>query len=161
MFPKISIGQLCGFLYLFILLTSVLSKFMGGDPLDPENVSNSLGAVAEGNKRFRISAVLDLISHASIFALVGGLYLAYSPYDRSLALLGSLWRIVEGVILTFNEGSNVVLLAVAQKFVSATGTETVALETVGLVAISFMPIMLFEFIFGAWLLFRGGQIGLL
>jgi len=31
---------------------------------------------------------------------------------------------------------------------------------VGLVAISFVPIMLFEFVFGVWLLLRGGQIGL-
>jgi hypothetical protein len=30
---------------------------------------------------------------------------------------------------------------------------------VGLVAISFVPIMLFEVVFGVWLLFRGGQIG--
>ena len=30
---------------------------------------------------------------------------------------------------------------------------------VGLVAISFMPIMLLEFVFGVWLLLRGGQIG--
>jgi len=30
---------------------------------------------------------------------------------------------------------------------------------VGLVAISFVPIMLFEVVFGIWLLFQGGQIG--
>ena len=142
---------------------------------------------------------------------------------RSLALLGTLWRVAEGVIIAFNEINNVVLLAVAQKFVSATGAEAVALETlgralivaedwglkiglaffalgwlmygilfvssgavppvlgwwavvasllavvgrwlalvspdVGLVAISFVPIMLFEVVFGVWLLFRGGQIG--
>ena len=65
MSSKISIGQLCGFLYLFILLTSVLSKFMAGAPLDPEDVSNTLGAVAGGGQRFRISVVLDLISHVS------------------------------------------------------------------------------------------------
>ena len=30
---------------------------------------------------------------------------------------------------------------------------------VGLVSVSFVPIMLYEFVFGVWLLFRGGQIG--
>ena len=49
MIAKISIGQVCGFLYLLILLTSILSKFMAGTSLDPENVSNTLGAVAEGS----------------------------------------------------------------------------------------------------------------
>jgi len=30
---------------------------------------------------------------------------------------------------------------------------------VGLVSASFVPIMLFEVVFGVWLLFQGGQIG--
>ena len=129
----------------------------------------------------------------------------------------------EGVIIAFNEIKNVVLLAVALKFISAMGAEAVTLETlgralivaedwglkiglaffalgwlmygilfvssgavppvlgwwavvasllavvgrwlalvspdVGLVSASFVPIMLFEVVFGVWLLFRGGQIG--
>jgi hypothetical protein len=181
--------------------------------------------VAEGGKRFRISIVFDLVSHVSIVALAGALFLAFSPYNRSLALLGSLWRVAEGTILALNEVNSVVLLAVARKYVSATGTEAVTLETLGrarivaddwgfktglallasgsllygilfvssgavppllawwgLVAgllavvgtwsalfiavvpmvlrtISFVPIILFELVFGIWLLFWGGQIG--
>lgn len=75
MFSKIGIGQLCGFLFLFILLTTMLSKSMAGAPLDPEDVSNTLGAVAEGGKRFQISVVLDLVSHVSVVALAGAMYL--------------------------------------------------------------------------------------
>jgi len=142
---------------------------------------------------------------------------------RSLAFLGTLWRVAEGTIIAFTELNNIILLAVAQKFVSATGAEAVALETmgrtlilaedwgfkiglaffalgsllygilfvssgavpsalgwwglvagllavvgrwlalvgpdVGLVATSFVPIMLFEVVSGVWLLFQGGQIG--
>ena len=129
---------------------------------------------------------------------------------------------VEGIILVVNETNNILLLGVAQKFVSATGEEaevlkslgntfllaenwglkiamvflalgallygilfiststvpsvlgwwalvasilavvgrglTLVLPDVGLVAISFVPYMLFEVVFGVWLLFRGGQI---
>ena len=179
--------------------------------------------MAEGGKKFRISVALDLVSHVSIVALAGTLYLAFSPHNRSLALMGTLWRVAEGVIIAFNEVNNVVLLSVALKFVSATGAEAVALETmgrtlivaeawglkiglaffglgwlmygilfvssgavppvlgwlavvasllavvgrwlalvrpdVGLVAISFVPIMLVEFVFGIWLVLQGGQIG--
>ena len=76
---------------------------MAGAPLDPESVSNSLGAVAEGGKRFRIGVVLDLVSHVSVVALAGALYVAFSPHNRSLALPGTLWRVAEGVIIAFNE----------------------------------------------------------
>lgn len=93
---------------------------MVGTPLDPENVSGTLGAVTEGGKRFRISVVLDLVLVSYI-----------SPQNPSLAFLGTLWCAAEGVIIAFNEVNNVVLLAVAQKSVSATGAEAVALEMMG------------------------------
>jgi hypothetical protein len=131
MFPKLAIGQLCGFLFLFILLTSALSRFFAGAPLDPEDVPNALGAVAEGGKKFRISIVVDLLSHFSIIALAGLLYLAFSPYNKSLALVGTLWRVTEGIIIALNEINYITLLAVAQKFVSATGAEASVLETLG------------------------------
>lgn len=172
----------------------------------------------------RVSIVVDLVSHASVVALAGALYLAFSPYNRSLALLAMLWRAAEGTIIAFNELNNAVLLSVARKFVSATGAEVVTLETLGrtlivaedwglkirlaffalgsllfgilfassgavppalgwwgavagllavvgrwlamvspdvplVVDASFVPLMLFEVVFGVWLLFRGGQIG--
>lgn len=131
MFSSIGIGQVCGFLYLFVLLTSVLSKGLAGTPLDPEAVSGTLGAVAGGSKRFQISIAVDLASHVSVVALAGALYLAFSPYSRSLALLAMLWRAAEGTILAFNEVNNAVLLVVAQKVVSATGIEATTLETLG------------------------------
>jgi hypothetical protein len=81
MFAKIGIGQLCGFLFLFILVTSVLSQFLAGTTLDSGNVSGSLSNVAGNNKKFRISIVIDLISHVSIIALAALLYIAFSPFN--------------------------------------------------------------------------------
>ena len=75
--------------------------------------------------------VLDLVSHVSIVALAAALYLAFSPYNRSLALLGTLWRVAEGTIMAFNEINSILLLSVAQRFVAATGGEAVALEAMG------------------------------
>ena len=131
MLSKIEIGQLCGFLFLFILFTSAVSKVLAGAPPDPENVPNALNAVAEGGEKFQISIVVDLLSHFSIIALAGLLYLAFSPYNKSLALVGTLWRVAEGIIIALNEINYIVLLAVAQKFVSATGAEASVLETLG------------------------------
>ena len=45
------------------------------------------------------------------------------------------------------------LLAVVGRWTALVGPD------VGLVSASFVPIMLFEVVFGVWLLFRGGQIG--
>ena len=50
------------------------------------------------------------------------------------------------------------LLAVAFKFVSAMGADTVTLETLGRVLIVAED-WGFKVVFGIWLLFQGGQIG--
>jgi hypothetical protein len=131
MFSSIGIGQVCGFLFLFILLTTALSMALAGGPLDQKDVPNTLSSVAKGGKRYRASVVLDLVSHVSIVALAAALYLAFSPYNRSLALVGTLWRVAEGTIIALNEANNLMLLGVAQRFVAATGAEAVALEAMG------------------------------
>jgi hypothetical protein len=135
MLSKFSVGQLCGFLFLFILFTSILSKATAGTPLDPDNVSESFQNTLGSSKKFRISIVLDLISHVSIIALAGALYLAFSPYNQPLASIGTLWRVVEGTIIAFSEISGLIFLALSQQFVSAAGTEVVALESLGRVLI--------------------------
>ena len=136
MLAKISIGQICGFLFLFILLTSVLSQFLAGGALDAKDVSGTLGKVAANSKKFRISVVIDLISHVSIIALAALLYIAFSPYNQTLALLGTLWRVAEGTIIALSEVSNFLLLDVSQKSTNATGAQTIALESTGRFIIS-------------------------
>ena len=131
MFSSLSVGQLCGILFLFILLTSALSQSLAGAVLNPADVPGTLKKVTESDKKFRIGVVIDLISHAAVIALAGLLYIAFSPYSWPLALIGTLWRVAEGTIISFGEVNNIVLLDVGQKFVSATGTETVSLETLG------------------------------
>ena len=132
---KISIGQLCGFLFLFILFTSILSKATAGTPLDPDNVSESFQEILGSSMKFRISIVLDLISHVSIIALAGALYLAFSPYNQPLASIGTLWRVAEGTIIALSEISGLLFLAVAQQYVSAVASEKFALESLGRVLI--------------------------
>ena len=156
MLSKISVGQLCGFLFLFILLTSMLSQTLAGGALDPADVPSTLGKVAANSKKFRMSVVIDLFSHVCVVALAGLLYIVFSPNNRSLALLATLWRVAEGTILALNEINNLVLLDVSQKFASATGTQAVALESMGRILISTerwgLKIGLAFFVLG-WLLY--------
>ena len=77
-----------------------------------------------------------MISHVSIIALAGLLYIAFSPYNQTLALLGTLFRVAEGTIIAFTEASNLVLLDVSQRSASATDAPAVALESMGRTIIS-------------------------
>jgi hypothetical protein len=64
------------------------------------------------------------------------LYLTFSPFNRSLAILGTLWRVAEGTILALNEVNNFVLLDVSQESTSATSAQSVVLESIGRMLIS-------------------------
>ncbi len=136
MLSKISTGQLCGFLFLFILLTSALSQALAGGVLDMADIPGTMSRVAGSGKKFRLSVVIDLISHVSIVALAAMLFIEFSQFNRSLALLGTMWRVAEGTILALNEVNNLVLLDVSQKAASATGNQSVVLESIGRMLIS-------------------------
>jgi len=92
--------------------------------------------VTDRDKKFRLSVVIDLISHISIVTLAAMLFLAFSPFNRSLALLATMWRVAEGTILALNEVNNLVLLEVSQKSTSASGNQSVVLESIGRMLIS-------------------------
>ncbi len=136
MLSKISTGQLCGFLFLFILLTSALSQALAGGAFDMADIPGTMSRVTGSAKKFRLSVVIDLISHVSIVALAAMLFITFSPFNRSLALLGTLWRVAEGTILALNEVNNLVLIDVSQKSASATGNQSVMLESIGRMLIS-------------------------
>jgi len=136
MLAKLSAGHLCGFLFLFILLTSALSQALAGAAFNPEDIPGTLSNVAANGKKFRLSVVIDLISHGSIIALAALLFIAFSPYNRSLALIGTLWRVAEGTILALTEVNKLVLLDLSQKSASATGAQSVALQSMGRMLIS-------------------------
>ncbi|MGY5859007.1 MAG: DUF4386 domain-containing protein [Candidatus Thorarchaeota archaeon] len=128
---KIDIGRTTGLLFLVVLLTSAVSGAFWSTPLEPSDTASALTAIANGPALFRANIVIDLISHVCIIALAGALFLSFNSYSKSFAVFGTLWRVVEGIILVLTETVNSVLLIIAQDYVSASGTEAVALETLG------------------------------
>ena len=132
MFETPNMERLTGFLFLFVLATSALSAGLIVRPdTDPDETANTLNNIAKNHDMYLIGVILDLISHIAIVALACALYLTFSPKNRSLALLGTLWRVVEGGILAFNEINNGVLLAIAQDYIAAEGAEALPLLTMG------------------------------
>ena len=131
MLSEKGLRRLTGLLYLFILATSALSGGLAAPRnTDPNQVDNLLRNIAEDPEKYRISFTFDLVSHMAIIAIASALYLTFNKYNRQLALFGTLWRVVEGIIVVFTEINNFALLGVAETYLSATGTKAETLETI-------------------------------
>jgi hypothetical protein len=122
--------NLIGFLYLFILGTNAASVGFG-NRIDEreEDAENRLRIINEDPKRFKLSIVIALISHISIFLIAGLLFLSFSQYDKSLALIGTIFRFGEGAILVYHEIKFLMLLNLAKEYVIAGDVEHRALST--------------------------------
>lgn len=138
MISGIDIAQLTGFLFLFVMVTNFVGSALSGAALplpisaqDPDEAASMLRKVAKNPGKQRASIIFYLICQVAVIALAGTLFLTFSAHNLLLALLGTLWRVAEGFILSAVEINNLVLLGVAQAFVSADGAEAVALETTG------------------------------
>jgi len=107
--------KLCGFLYLFILVTSAVSATLGNRN-DETDSASKLPTISENPGQYRMSVIIAIISHLGIVAITGMLFLAFSSYDRPLALIGSVFRLGEGLVLLYNEVSVLRLLDVAKEY---------------------------------------------
>ncbi|MHA2073855.1 MAG: DUF4386 family protein, partial [Candidatus Hodarchaeales archaeon] len=116
--------NLIGFLYLFILGTNAASVGLG-NRIDEreEDAENRLQIINENPERFKLSIVIALISHISIFIIAGVLFLSFSQYDQSLAFIGTIFRFGEGVILVYNEIKFLTLLNLAKEYIIAGDVE--------------------------------------
>jgi hypothetical protein len=108
--------KLCGFLYLFILVTNAASVGLG-NRTDVTDSSIMLSTISENPGRFRMSVILAIISHLGIVAITGMLFLAFSSYNRQLALIGSVFRLGEAIVMIYNEVSVLSLLDLAKEYV--------------------------------------------
>lgn len=107
--------KLCGFLYFFILVTNAVSAGLGNRN-DETDSASKLTAISENPGQYRMSVNIAIISHLGIVAITGMLFLAFSSYNRQLALIGSAFRLGEGLVLIYNEVSVLRLLDMAKEY---------------------------------------------
>ena len=107
--------KLCGLLYIFILVTSAASAALGNRN-DETDSASKLTAISENPGRYRMSVIIAIVSHLGIVAITGMLFLAFSSYNRQLALIGSAFRLGEALVLIYNEVSVLRLLDLAKKY---------------------------------------------
>jgi hypothetical protein len=92
-------ARLAGFLYLTIIVTSILSLVfvdarivVDGDP------AATAERIAAHGLLFRAGLLYDTAMFAAVVALAWSLYVLLREVDRNLAVLGLLWRMAEAVV---------------------------------------------------------------
>ena len=107
--------KLCGFLYLFILVTNAASVGLG-NKTDETDSTTKFPIISENPGRYRMSVIVAITSHLGIVAITGMLFLAFSSYNRQLALIGSVSRLGEAIVMIYNEVSVLKLLDLAKEY---------------------------------------------
>jgi hypothetical protein len=124
------ISRLSGVLMLLFLIVTVASGAVAV-PLVHGEVVNTLNAINENPAGHQASLVLDWVSYITLIALAGTLYLLFRSHNQTLALLGTLFLVAASAILIVHDMTNMALTPIARDFVTTSGAEAVALQTVG------------------------------
>jgi Domain of unknown function (DUF4386) len=110
-------ARLAGFLYLTIIVTSILSLFLVEARLVVDgDWATTTQRIAANQTLFRAGLVYDMVMFASVIALAWALFVILRGVDRNRALLALLWRMAEAVVgaVTVLLGVLVVLLVGSQ-----------------------------------------------
>jgi hypothetical protein len=130
------IERFSGILLLFIMITSILgavfASFVGTNYNAPaDEVVEVLQLVADNQGLHQAEIGFDLASFILLIALSGPLYLAFSPHNRLLAILGTLGLTSGGIVLAVHDVFWFVFASVAIDFVSASGSRAEVLLEIG------------------------------
>jgi hypothetical protein len=114
---------LSGFLFLFIIITLIASERFGYSVLSDLDSVTKLQEVNKDPKRFKIGTGLAFIEHGTIITLAIMLFLAFNPYNMTLAIIWTISRITEGLVNFYNGKSYWGLLNIARQYSNSSGTK--------------------------------------
>ena len=123
---------LSGFLFLFIIITLITSERFGYSVISDLDSDTKLQEINKDPKKFKIGTMLALIEHGTIIALAIMLFLAFNPYNITLAVIWTISRIIEGLINFYNAKNYWGLLNIAKKYSNSIGAEKKPLSELGL-----------------------------
>ena len=110
--------KLCGFLYIYILITNAASVGLGNRTGETDSVAK-LPTISENPGRYRMGVIVAIASHLGIVAITGMLFLAFSPFNRQLALIGSVSRLGEALAMIYGEVTVLRLIDLAREYALA------------------------------------------
>ena len=104
-------ARVAGFLYLIIIITSLLSVFLVESKLVvPEDAAATFNNIMANELLFRIGAAYDLIMYASVVVLSVALYVILKTVNKNLALFGLSLRLGEAILGCLTALSSFIIL---------------------------------------------------
>jgi len=122
--------RVCGFLFLFILVTNAASVAFGNEVGEVDS-NAKFQKVNDDPNKFQISVILAIISHASIIALAVLLFIVFSQYNPLLGVVWVVFRIGESLLLIYNEINFWGFLNLAKEYAVAGNAEKIVLGDLG------------------------------
>jgi len=114
---------LSGFLFLFIIVTNILSGRFGYETFSDLNADAKLQKIGTDPKKFKISFTFILIEHVAIIGLALILFFAFSSYSMVLAVVWTTSRTLEALIQIYYKRNYWGLLNLAKNYSGATEAE--------------------------------------
>ena len=121
--------KLCGLLYIYILITNAASVGLGNKTGETDSAAK-LPTISENPGQYRMSVFVAIASHLGIVAITATLFLAFSPQNRQLALIGSLARLGEAAAMIYGEVTVLRLIDLAMEYARA-DSDKVSLASLG------------------------------
>jgi len=119
-------ARIAGFLYLIIIITSLLSMiFIESRLVVPGNGATTFNNIVANKLLFRIGIAYDLIMFASVVALAVALYIVLKPVSKNFSLLALSWRLGEAILggVTVLVSSVMALLMTGTDYLTVFSTE--------------------------------------
>ena len=109
--------KLCGFLYIFILITNAASVGLGNKTGETDTAAMFV-TISENPRQYRAGIAVAVASHLGIVAITVALFVAFSPFNKRLALIGSVSRLGEAVAMIYGEVTVLKLIDLAGEYAS-------------------------------------------
>jgi len=110
--------KLCGLLYIYILITNAASVGLGNKTGETDSAA-TLSAISGNPGRYRMGVIVAIASHLGIVAITGTLFLAFSPLNKQLALIGSASRLGEALAMIYGEVTVLKLIDLTREYALA------------------------------------------
>lgn len=94
-----SAARVVGITYLLAMVSAVLGFYIRGDLIVSGSAAETAHNIVASERLFRIGIASDVVTFVTDIVLITALYVVLKPVHRNLALLATLWRLMETAVL--------------------------------------------------------------